>query len=113
MSRLDKVRPSRCPRCNIAIFPESVRLGRNFECPNCATLVRVKPAYDWAVRVLSFIFGCTAAYGTGLRGIAVVFIGIPYGAFFLILFEMLVKRLFPPRLREGEKPVQTLGILGK
>lgn len=113
MGRETKIESSRCPKCCANIPPEVIRLGRTFECPNCENSVQVKPRYDRGIRVLSYLFGCAAAYGSGLRGMSIVFIGILYGVFFLILFEILVKRLFPPKLQEGDDPFQTLGIRRK
>ena len=110
MSYPPKLDSSRCPKCGVEIGPKVIRLGRNFECPNCDASLQVKPVYDRVVRVLACLFGCAAAYGSGLRGVAIAVVGMFYGLFFLLLFEMLMKRLFPPRLQDGEEAVQTLGI---
>ena|SRR5579872_5116315 len=114
MSHPAKLESSRCPKCGMEIGPEVIRLGKSFECPNCDASLQVKPVYDRVVRILAYLFGCAAAYGSGLRGVSIAVVGIFYGLFFglffLLLFEMLMKRLFPPRLQDGEEAVQTLSI---
>lgn len=109
-SALDRV--GECPECKGILTPHTIRLGP-FNCPYCTKYIRPvrRPSYLWLRFLVCAVIAVATAKLRGWDWSFLIFVVSFYALPVLVLWDLIVFRLFPPTKFEAvPSQFQTLGI---
>jgi len=109
-SALDRI--GQCPECNGIFTPDVIRPGP-FNCPYCSKYMRPvrRRSYLWLRFAVCGIIAVVTAKLRGWDWSFLIFVVSFYALPVLVLWDVIVFKLFPPKKFElVSGPFQTLGI---
>lgn len=87
-----------CPSCGAALADSVVRFDGIFDCPKCATKLRVGQSGQRARTILVYVASPLLVYAVGMRGLSLIVASLlalwPLG----IATRRIVNTLFPPKI---------------